>query len=93
MGEKEFYDYHSHTYKVDTLDWSEDTAADILREWQEKFSQEVESLVNEKKSHRYNIYAFSSTHLNSILEQFSDFDLEKVLIGYGFMVRCHTKGL
>ena len=92
MGEKEFYDYHSLTYKVDTLDWSEETAAEILRDWQEKFSQEVEALVNEKKSQtngppKYNIYAFSSSHLNSILEQFSDFDLNKVFIGYGLMVR------
>lgn len=34
MGEKDLYDYWSDTYKIHSLDWSRQKAADILAEWQ-----------------------------------------------------------
>jgi len=41
MGEKDFYDFYSNTYMVHNLDWSIEKASGILKEWQDKFSQEV----------------------------------------------------
>jgi len=88
MGEKDLYDFHSDTYKVHSLDWSRETAAGILREWQDKFSQEVNQLVREnpRRSQKFKINAFSNSHMDAILQEFSDFSLNKVLIGCGFMV-------
>ena len=87
MGEKDLFDYHSHTYKIHTLDWSREYAASVLKEWQDKFSQEGQTLVREtRRQHKYRINAFSTSHVDTILEEFSEFSLEKVLIGCGFMV-------
>jgi patched 1 len=47
MGQKDLYDYWSETYKVHTIDWSPQKAADILKEWTEKFSEEVAHVVKQ----------------------------------------------
>ena len=88
MGEKDLYDYHSDTYKVHTLDWSREYAAGVLKEWQDKFSHEVQTLVKEtRRDHKYSINAFSTSHVDAILQEFSEFSVQKVLIGCAFMVR------
>ena len=87
MGEKDLYDFHSDTYKVHAVDWSREYAAGVLREWQDKFSQEVQQLVKEtRRGHKYQINAFSTSHLDAILQEFSEFSIEKVLIGCALMV-------
>lgn len=89
MGEKDLYDYWSDTYKVHTLDWNRETAAAILKEFQEKFNKEVNEVVADiDGGKKYAINSFSSSHLNSLLENCSEFSLVKVAIGYSFMVRA-----
>ena len=89
MGEKDLYDYWSDTFKVHSLEWNREVAAVILSEWQEKFNAEVATLVaaGENLHRKYEINAFSSSHLNDILEQFSEVSLLKVGLGYFLMVR------
>ena len=96
MGEKDLYDYWSDTYKVHTLEWSRETAFEILKEWQAKFSDEVSRLVsNTEKSTRqedttsrkkYEINAFSSSHLDSILKEFSEFNWRNIGLACALMV-------
>ncbi len=88
MGEKEMFDYWKDTYKVQTLGWSQAKAEAILAEWQAKFTEEVTALVEDKSlGNRYNINAFSSSHLNEILEAFSEISFPQILLGYALMVR------
>lgn len=86
MGEKDLYDYWSDTFKVHSLEWNRDSAAAILSEWQTKFSQEVASLVTEKKQRKYEINAFSSSYLNDTLAQFSEVSFINLLLGVVFML-------
>ncbi len=96
MGEKDLYDYYSDTYMVQNLDWSVEKAAEILKEWQDKFSQEVAHIVKQKNLKKtFDINAFSTSHLNAIMEQFSEVNFSKIALSYFFMVRmkkyetCH----
>ena len=91
MGEKDLYDYWEDTYKVKygVEAWSQEVAADILSEWQSKFSQEVASLVHDAQmSRKYRIDAYSSSYLNDILAQFSEVSLIKLSIGIILLVRA-----
>ena len=88
MGEKDLYDYWSDTYKIHTLDWSRAKAADILAEWQAKFSAEVERVASERGADRkFAINAYSTSHLDAVLKKFSEFDPAKLVAGYAIVVR------
>jgi len=39
MGEKDLYDYHSGTYKVNGIGWSQEKATQIITAWQRSFTQ------------------------------------------------------
>ena len=72
MGEKDLFEYWSSTYKV-AYDWSIEAAKEILNEWQAKFNEEVETLVEEKLYQRkYDINAFSSSYLDETLTKYSE---------------------
>ena len=95
MGEKDLFDYWSDTYKVHTLEWSREKAFEILKEWQAKFSDEVSRLVSntnkpeiskEKYSKKYEIHAFSSSHLDSILKEYSEFNWRNIGLACALMV-------
>ena len=87
MGQKDLYDYWSETYKVHTIDWSPQKAAEILKEWTEKFSDEVTHIVRSKNvAKNFDVSAFSSSHLDTIMEQFSEVSFGKIALGYLFMV-------
>lgn len=92
MGEKDLYDYWSDTYKVHTLDWSRTKAGRVLREWQKKFNEEVRSIVQDKGlDKKFDVNAFSSMNLDSILEEFSEFSAVKVAMGYVLMVSAWVR--
>jgi hypothetical protein len=58
-----------------------------LKEWTEKFSLEVAHIVKQKNMAKYfDINAFSSSHLDTIMEEFSEVSLSKIFLGYLFMV-------
>ena len=98
MGEKDLFDYWSDTYKVHTLEWSREKAFEILKEWQAKFSEEVSRLVPSKSNsgklvksekysrQKYEIHAFSSSHLDSILKEFSEFNWRNIGLACAMMV-------
>jgi hypothetical protein len=87
MGEKDLFDFYSDTYKVHSLDWSREKAAEILADWQGKFSREVTRLTMEKSlSKKYDINAYSNYQLDEIMEEFSEFSLVNLAIGLGLMV-------
>ena len=87
MGEKDLFDYWSETYKVHTSDWSPEKASEILKEWQEKFSLEVSHIVKQKNfAKAFDINAFSSSHLDTIMEEFSEVSFSRIALGYLFMV-------
>ena len=100
MGEKDLFDYWSDTYKVHTLEWSREKAFEILKEWQAKFSEEVSRLVentnnidkeNKYSRKKYEIHAFSSSHLDSILKEFSEFNWRNIGLACGMMVSLYKK--
>ena len=92
MGEKDLFDYWSDTYKVHTLEWSREKAFEILKEWQAKFSEEVSRLVPSKSKsekyskQKYEIHACSSSHLDSILKEFSEFNWRNIGLACAMMV-------
>lgn len=87
MGEKDLYDYWSDTYKVHSLDWSKEKAASILSEWQSKFGAEVRRVVEkERLDRRYEVNAFSSSQLDALMEEFSEFRVQEMVMGLGLMV-------
>ena len=100
MGEKDLFDYWSDTYKVHTLDWNREKAFEILKEWQAKFSEEVsrlvastnkpEELMEKRSRKKYEIHAFSSSHLDSILKEFSEFNWRNIGLACLLMVRFIT---
>ena len=82
MGEKDLYDYWSDTYKVHSLDWSQEKAAAVLREWQASFTAEVARIVAEQKLQRkYDVSAYSSSQLDEIMEDFSEFRIPDLMLG------------
>lgn len=82
MGEKDLYDYWSDTYKIHSLDWSTDKAAAILRNWQASFTAEVARVVAEQKLQRkYDVSAYSSSQLDEIMEDFSEFRIRDIMLG------------
>ena len=88
MGEKDLYDYYKDAYKVISIDWTQEVAAEILTEWQTKFSQKVAKLVEKNElDKKYKINAFSSSYTNKILRQFSEVDFRNLAILIGIMVR------
>ncbi len=86
MGEKDFYEYWSETYKTHTLGWSPAKAKSILTAWQASFGAEVRRLAQSRNLTRYDINAFSSAQLDTIMEEFSEFSWTTMAIGYAFMV-------
>ena len=90
MGEKDLFDYWSSTYKV-SYDWSIEAAKEILNEWQAKFNEEVETLVEEKFYQRkYDINAFSSSYLDEILTKYSEVSWLNVTLSCLVMVRTFS---
>ncbi len=82
MGEKDMFDYWKDTYKTHTVDWSPQVAKDILSAWQAKFTETVQIMAEEEKA---NINAFSTSHLEAIMEHFSEFSLCRMALGFAFM--------
>ena len=39
MGEKEVYDYHRETYRVQNIEWTQEKARSVLNAWQRQFTQ------------------------------------------------------
>lgn len=90
MGEKDLFDYWSQTYKTHNLGWTQEKAKAILEEWQVKFSEEVRLLVQEEAvSNKYNVDAFSSSQLDGLLHDFSEFSWTRMAVGYLLMVGFH----
>ena len=89
MGEKDLYDYYSHSWEVHGYsEWTQKTAANVLMKWQAKFDAEVKRIIKEKQMNRkYQISAFSSSYLNDIMAQFSEVNMFKIVVGYLMMVR------
>ena len=87
MGEKDLFEYWKDTYKTHASDWTPQVAKEILNEWQKKFSEEVQILSREKKvAKKFEINAFSTTRLENIMEEFSEFSLSRMALGYVFML-------
>ncbi len=87
MGERDLFEYWSETYKTHTMDWTQEAARGILAEWQRRFSEEVEELLKEEEEGRFEFAAFSTSQLDSILEQFAEFSWPRMAVGFALMVR------
>lgn len=84
MGEKDLYDYWSDTYKIHAMDWSPKKAHEILGEWQREFSREV---AKESSGHKkYVASSFSSSNLNTVLEDFSEVNVGMLLLCYLLLI-------
>nr|XP_053627735.1 protein patched homolog 1-like [Cherax quadricarinatus] len=88
MGAKNMYEYWLDHYRLHHVDWSQEKAELILREWQNKFTQEVvketQRLHNETRA--YHHLPFSSAALDHLLRDFSEVPASRVALGYVFMV-------
>ncbi|XP_032585536.1 protein patched isoform X2 [Drosophila mojavensis] len=83
MTEKEMYDQWQGHYKVHTLGWTQQKAAEVLNAWQRNFSREVEQLLRKQSriAANYDIYVFSSATLDDILAKFSHPSAVSIVIG------------
>ncbi|KAF5281126.1 hypothetical protein FQR65_LT02992 [Abscondita terminalis] len=81
MGEQDFYEFWSETYKVHHIGWSPEKASLVLGAWQKRFSQEIEQLTKGNtisKSYLFN--SFSTATLNRILADYSRLDIIKYAV-------------
>ncbi|XP_066906859.1 protein patched isoform X2 [Halyomorpha halys] len=86
MSEKELYEFWSESYKVHSMDWSQEAAAVVLDTWQRTFSQEVHRLMmKDNDTSPYKVFSFSTATLNDILQQCSQLRFFKISIGYIIM--------
>ncbi|KAB0798294.1 hypothetical protein PPYR_09287 [Photinus pyralis] len=81
MGEHDFYEFWSETYKVHHIGWSQEKASLILGAWQKRFSQEIEHLTEKNATSKaYLFSSFSTSTLNRILAEHSRLDIIKYAI-------------
>lgn len=73
MGEREMYEYWNDHYKIHHVGWSPEKAAEIVTAWQQKFSAEVNKIMQSDTipSSSYDIFAFSTAALDDILGKYS----------------------
>ncbi|UXI18578.1 transmembrane protein [Sarcoptes scabiei] len=90
MGEKNFYEYHQRTVKVQHIyDWSIEKARLILNSWQRKFSKELESFIKTTDfigSQDYDVYVYTSNSFNEIIANFSSVNYFRLSLGYFLML-------
>lgn len=87
MGEADMYEYWKDTYKIQTQDWTQQRAKEILTEWQKKFNDKVVELVAQKGYDRkFDINSFSASHMETILDDFSKFNHSRMAVGCFIMV-------
>ncbi len=88
MGEKDLFDYWSDTYKTHTMSWTPSRAGEILAQWQRSFSEEVATLLRERRDigGRYDVAAFSTSQFDTVLEQFAQFSWVRMAVGFALMI-------
>ncbi|KAF2349112.1 Sterol-sensing domain, partial [Trinorchestia longiramus] len=88
MGSKNLYDYWHDDWKVHNIDWTQEKAEHILNVWMEKFMKKVESEseVRAAETAPYKLLPFSDASLGSLIQNFSELSIPKVVIGYGVML-------
>ncbi|XP_034941243.1 protein patched [Chelonus insularis] len=90
MTARELYEYHSHSYKVHHIDWSQEKASQILDKWQRAFNKQVKRKQLELNMSGtpvlYNSYAFSTTTMNDILSKYSEISITNMAIGCGLVI-------
>ena len=75
--------------QVHTLQWSLDTAQEILEEFQLKFQAEIDAGLEGDK---YQFHSYSSLGLENIMKSFSKLSYGNVFIGYIIMVSWKFRG-
>ncbi|KAJ8039814.1 Protein patched-like 1 [Holothuria leucospilota] len=83
-GEQDMYHAWENHQKVSNIRWDRQKAAQILQEWQRKFTEVVRNSTSGNSTQDVN--AFTSTALNDLLEDFSDTSVLRVALGYSIMV-------
>ncbi|XP_064605910.1 protein patched homolog 1-like [Liolophura sinensis] len=84
MGEKDFFEYYQEDYKVHNLDWTQNSAKEILQTWQRKFTEKINQVTNITSSDQ--VRAFSTMSLVDLLGEFSSVSVVRVALGYVLMV-------
>ncbi|TRY89797.1 hypothetical protein DNTS_001857 [Danionella cerebrum] len=84
MSPKQLYEHFKDDYEIHDINWNEDKATAILESWQRKFVEVVHGSIPQNASS--NVYAFSTTTLNDIMQSFSDVSVIRVAGGYLLML-------
>jgi len=84
MGPKDMHDYWSNTYKVHTINWSQEKAEEILGKFQKNFEEAIKS--SSKNGKKYDFHSYSSLGLENIMNTFSELSLPNIAMGYAFMM-------
>ena len=84
MGARDMHDYWANTYKVHTINWSQQKAEEILRKFQQNFEQEIKD--NAETGKNFDFHSYSSLGLQNIMKTFSEVNMPNIAIGYVFMM-------
>jgi len=84
MGPKDLHDYWTDTWKVHTVNWDQEKAEEILREFQKNFEETIKRGV--VKSRKFDFHSYSSLGLQNIMKTFSVINIPHIALGFAFMV-------
>ncbi|XP_029409823.1 protein patched homolog 2 isoform X3 [Nannospalax galili] len=77
MSPRQLYEHFRGDYQTHDIGWSEEQASTVLQAWQRRFVQLAQEALPANASQQ--IYAFSSTTLDDILQAFSEVSTSRVL--------------
>ena len=84
MGARDMHDYWADTYKVTSINWSQEKAEEILRKFQQNFEAAIN--MNTKTGKKFDFHSYSSLGLQNIMNTFSEVNMPNIAVGYVFML-------
>ncbi|XP_074612004.1 protein patched homolog 1-like isoform X2 [Acropora palmata] len=85
-GSQQLHNYWHGKAKVNHLEWTEETASQVLEAWKREFTKTMNTRSVKQEKEDSTVLAFSSTSFNDLLQDFSKTSYSKVGIGYGLML-------
>ena len=86
------YSHWKDELKTNDIEWSQEAAAHVIAAWQTKYSSQVEAVMNPSSytTSKSPVIIYYEESLHRILEEFSEFSLIRIVVGYSFVVRRYS---
>lgn len=83
-GTKDLHKRWADSSEYLTVDWTKDSAKEVLEAWQRKFTEEINNDVQETEE--FSMLAFDSASVTDLLKEFSQTSASRIAIGYVLML-------